>query len=195
MKFKIKLFQPYYLLFALTLLLIAVIIIVNYNSNYSFDPDYVKNLPWNKRSSYIRQKEILTKLEHKKSYTDKDLLLINQLISISFALEDIDTLEYAQKLKYEYLITSFKQLSNEKKFEDFIDKLNFKNKLGLYLLSDNEKFLIKLIRKSSRTEKLQILFILNLFYPEKLKKVSYLFSKKDIEDVRLIVEYLKLKGE
>ncbi|WP_129408824.1 hypothetical protein [Marinitoga lauensis] len=195
MKFRIKMFQPYYLLFILTLLLITVIIIVNYNSNYSFDPDYVKNLPWNKRSSYIKQKEILTKLENKKSYTDKDLLLINQLISISYALKDIETLEYAQKLKYEYLIASLKQLSNTKKIEEFMGKSDFKTELGLYLLTNNEKFLTEIIKKSSRTEKLQILFILNLFYPEELKKVSYLFDKKDIENIKLIVEYLKLKGE
>ncbi|WP_175420261.1 hypothetical protein [Marinitoga sp. 1154] len=192
---KKKFLQPYYLLFILTLLLIVITIIINYNSNYSFDPEYIKELPWNKRTSYIKQKELLIKLEGKNNFNDEDIILINQLISISTALKDDKTLKIAQKYKLDFLLYSIKNLMNDNSIYDYINNIDFKTKMQLFLLSNNNNYISNLIKNMNKKEKLQMLFILKIFYPEKFNNLKVLFDKKDIEDIELIIKYINLKGE
>ncbi|KLO23338.1 hypothetical protein X275_03230 [Marinitoga sp. 1197] len=192
---KKKFLQPYYLLFILTMLLIVITIIINYNSNYSFDPEYIKELPWNKRTSYIKQKELLIKLEGKNYFNDEDIILINQLISISTALKDDKTLKIAQKYKLDFLLYSIKNLMNDNSIYDYINNIDFKTKIQLFLLSNNNNYISNLIKNMNKKEKLQMLFILKIFYPEKFNNLKNLFDKKDIEDIELIIKYINLKGE
>ncbi|KLO24222.1 hypothetical protein [Marinitoga sp. 1155] len=192
---KKKFLHPYYLLFILTLLLIVITIIINYNSNYSFDPEYIKELPWNKRTSYIKQKELLIKLEGKNNFNDEDIILINQLISISTALKDDKTLKIAQKYKLDFLLYSIKNLMNDNSIYDYINNIDFKTKMQLFLLSNNNNYISNLIKNMNKKEKLQMLFILKIFYPEKFNNLKVLFDKKDIEDIESIIKYINLKGE
>lgn len=191
----LKRIKPFYILFALTICMIILVIIINYNADYNFDLEYIKTLPWNKRSTYIKQKEYLSKLKNKENYTDEDLILFNQLISISKVLEDTDTMKYVQKLKYEYLLSSIKNIINSENFENLIVSDVFKTKLGLYLLYGEDKLLVGLIKNSTSKERLQILYLLKIFYPDKVKNYEKFYTKEEIKNIDLIIEYINLKGE
>ncbi|SHE27394.1 hypothetical protein SAMN02745164_00046 [Marinitoga hydrogenitolerans DSM 16785] len=190
-----KIFSPYYVLFFLTIMLILLIIIFNYKFHYSFDPDYIKTLSWNKRSSYIKQREILSKLKNKQFYTEKDLILINQLISISNVLKDNKTFKYAQKLKFDFLFNSLKDFSNSSYLFTFTKDMSLNEKIVTYLLSKNEKYLEAVLKESSEKEKMLFLYMLNLFFPEKIQNFYKYFTKTEIDNIKLIIEYINIKGE
>ncbi|GAB6188735.1 hypothetical protein JCM30566_04740 [Marinitoga arctica] len=171
----------YYFYFSITMFLIFIIILINFNTEYDFDPDFIKNLPWNKRSMYIKQKELISKLRDKKYYNDKDFVLINQLINISKELKDEKTLEFANSIKFSYILYDLK-------YSEFynLDFIDFKSKLGLFLLSGNADYLESIIKNVDQKEKIIILLLIDKFYPEIIDSVIKYFTEDEINILKKI---------
>lgn len=157
-----KIFNTYNILFALILGLIVLVIIINKNSNTSLSSRQINDFPWNKRSVYIKQLELLSKLKHI-SLNDKNALTyINQLILISENLEDNKTLEYARNLKIQYLLSHINQLLKNSEDYRYINELSFNEKLSLYLLTKDENLMNYIIETSSEYEKIKFSKILEV---------------------------------
>lgn len=186
-----QILQPYYLLFGLTIFLIIAVIIANYKTGTNFDPNYIKNLPWQKRTSYLKKKELISKLKDKKFYTDKDLILINELIGISKTLEDKKTLEYAERLKYSYLVSSLKEMTGSSNI-NILKNMSFKEKLSLYTLTGNKEYLMDIMKNSDKIQKIMVLLILKQYYPNEFEIISKNFMS---EDIKYIEKFLENMGD
>ncbi|MBM7558483.1 hypothetical protein [Marinitoga litoralis] len=176
-----KIIPAYYILFASTLLLILLILFVNYKTTQEFDPNYIKSLPWQKRTSYLREKELLTKLRDKKYYTDKDLILINELIGVAKVLEHEDTIKYGEKIKYDYLIYTLKNISDFESIDDLMKYLSTKEKLGLFLFSGNEKFIENLKDNLNEKDKVILYLLISNYFPEKLEIIKEYINDDDLK--------------
>ncbi|AEX86204.1 hypothetical protein XO10_09000 [Marinitoga sp. 1135] len=157
-----KIFSAYNLLFAVVLGLIFLVIIINKNANTSLSSRQINDFPWNKRSVYIKQLELLSKLKHISLNDENVLTYINQLILISKNLEDNKTLEYAHDLKIKYLLSHIKQLLEDSKNYEYIDDLSFNEKVSLYLLTKDERLMNYIIEKSNEFEKIKFSKILEV---------------------------------
>ncbi|ABR30856.1 hypothetical protein SU69_05095 [Thermosipho melanesiensis] len=114
------------ILFFLTLFLIVIIIVINYNQVIS--PNEIKKLPWDKRSLYIKMNEIFNELYNKQNLTTKDLAKVEELMVISSTLKDFNKYKFAENLKFNLLIEELEKLN-----------LTSIQKFGLYIIKNNPK--------------------------------------------------------
>lgn len=152
--------NSYYFLFFLTIFLIVLILIANYKTyqNENIDIQLIKSYPWEEeRSSYIKQFELYSKLSNKPYLDDNDLPLLDELISISEKIKDFRTLRFSLNLKYRFLIDQLILLSDSKYINIILKSLDFKSKVGLFFLTENQK-------------------IIETFTPEELEKFNHILE-------------------
>lgn len=167
---KIKTLGSYYMFFFLTVFLIITVILFNKNTNPNLDVDTIKSLPWNHRSTYIKQMELISRLKNKKSYDERDLIYIDNLINLSLLLKDEKTLNYAQSIKLDFLLRSLKNLTSISSSFDYISNLDFNEKLAILILNENAKLLNYLLENSTQEERAQLMSILKILYPDRFNK-------------------------
>ncbi|KAF2955657.1 hypothetical protein [Marinitoga sp. 38H-ov] len=180
----------YYILFFSTLFLIFLLIFINYKTTRDFDPNYIKSLPWEKRTSFLREVELISKLKNKKSYKDEDLAIINELISVAIALKDEETLKFAEKIKYDYLINSLNTISNLKFISDFTNNLEFRRKMGLFMYSNNDIFLKNINKNLDKIDKIILYLTLWKYNSNKLNALSIYYTKDELNYIENIINTL-----
>jgi hypothetical protein len=180
----------YYILFFSTIFLILLLIFINYKTTRDFDPNYIKSLPWEKRTTFLREVELLSKLKNKSIYKDEDLITINELIGVAIALKDDETLKFAEKLKYDYLINSLNTISKLRFINDFTNNLEFRKKLGLFMYSNDDIFLNNINMNLDKLDKIILYLTLWKYNSTKLNAISIYYTKDELNYIDSIINTL-----